>query len=226
MVPDGGQVPRVVRQQRWSVMNVPLWWSAAGSDVLSPVVGWLVPTFRRIHEPRALVEAPVANPQGWVGLFCGRCSWGQGFPATLPRDPHLCAAHERLFLSAVIPSGCFQSPGGCTNEMFSVCLGDHEPMLLVPAVEGDFVSAELPVCIFRAFKSARMTALQNGTGGVSSIATGSATTLSRQFITGRGNSLRAFQFPSSPLGQELMVCCVNCFRLGSSLEVGAYDREH
>ena len=80
------------------------------------------------------------------------------------------------------------------------------------------------MCIFRAFKSARMTALQNGTGGVSSIATGSATTLSRQFITGRGNSLRAFQFPSSPLGQELMVCCVNSFRLGSSLEVGAYDR--
>ena len=140
------------------------------------------------------------------------------------RDPHLCAAHERLFLSAVIPSGRFQNPGGCTNEMFNVCLGDHEALLLVTAAEGDFVSAELPVCIFRTFKSARMTALQNGTGGVSSIATGSATMLSRQSITGRGNSLRAFQFPSFPLGQELMVCCVNSFSLGSCLEVGAYDR--
>ena len=60
---------------------------------------------------------------------------GSRISSHFARDPHLCAAHERLFLSAVIPSGCFHSPGGCTNEMFNVCLGDHEALLLVTTAE-------------------------------------------------------------------------------------------
>ena len=41
VVPREGKVPRVIRQQRWSPLNVPLLWSAAGVEETSPVLDWL-----------------------------------------------------------------------------------------------------------------------------------------------------------------------------------------
>ena len=44
VVPREGEVPRVIRQQRWSPLNVPLLWSAAGVEETSPpaqcLIGW------------------------------------------------------------------------------------------------------------------------------------------------------------------------------------------
>ena len=40
-VPLGGPLTRAVRQQRWSPLNVPIMWAAAGSSESTPVVDWL-----------------------------------------------------------------------------------------------------------------------------------------------------------------------------------------
>ena len=42
VVPSGGAIPGVIRRQRWSPLNVPLMWEAAGQNLSSPVLDWLV----------------------------------------------------------------------------------------------------------------------------------------------------------------------------------------
>ena len=37
-VPGGSSIPRIVREQRWSPLNVPLMWAAAGQDPSTPVL--------------------------------------------------------------------------------------------------------------------------------------------------------------------------------------------
>ena len=37
-IPEGGEVPAIVRRQRWSPINVPLMWAAAGGEPSTPVV--------------------------------------------------------------------------------------------------------------------------------------------------------------------------------------------
>ena len=43
-IPIGAEVPRVVRQQRWSTLNVPLMWGAVSTEDTTPVMEWLVAT--------------------------------------------------------------------------------------------------------------------------------------------------------------------------------------
>ena len=43
-VPGGSSIPRIVREQRWSPVNVPLMWAAAGQDPSTPVLDWLILT--------------------------------------------------------------------------------------------------------------------------------------------------------------------------------------
>ena len=38
----GSEMPKVVRQLRWSPMNVPLMWAAAGEEDITPVLEWLM----------------------------------------------------------------------------------------------------------------------------------------------------------------------------------------
>ena len=50
VVPREGEVPRVIRQQRWSPLNVPLLWSAAGVEETSPVLDWLASVAGTMHQ--------------------------------------------------------------------------------------------------------------------------------------------------------------------------------
>jgi hypothetical protein len=47
-VEEGGDVPRAVRRQRWSALNVPLMWAAASADLDVPVLRWLCELAGRI----------------------------------------------------------------------------------------------------------------------------------------------------------------------------------
>ena len=48
-IPEGGEVPAIVRRQRWSPINVPLMWAAAGGEPSTPVLQWLVQCFPMLH---------------------------------------------------------------------------------------------------------------------------------------------------------------------------------
>ena len=59
-VPGGSSIPRTVREQRWSPLNIPLMWAAAGQDPSIPVFEWLILTianFPAINFNGGLVEA-------------------------------------------------------------------------------------------------------------------------------------------------------------------------
>ena len=62
------------------------------------------------------------------------------------------------------PSGCSPGPGRCTNEMFRVCLDDHELFLLFSASE-EFARGRTPPTVGRVLMVATMTALQKVDGG-------------------------------------------------------------
>ena len=47
---SGDPLPRVLHQQRWSPLNVPLMWGAAGVDPTTPVLEWLVESTSSITE--------------------------------------------------------------------------------------------------------------------------------------------------------------------------------
>ena len=50
MVPRGDPVPRAIRQQRWSPLNLPLMWAAAGEEASHPLLEWLENAARRVQE--------------------------------------------------------------------------------------------------------------------------------------------------------------------------------
>ena len=99
-VPGGSSIPRIVREQRWSLLNVPLMWAAAGQDPSTPVLEWLIFTianFSAINFNGGLVEAGEAAMIGWTSLRAAMRSWGitteqdlsawlrrQGFPGPQP----------------------------------------------------------------------------------------------------------------------------------------------
>ena len=47
-VPVGSPLPRAIRQQRWSPLNVPLMWAAASGSDTTPVLQWLMQMGSRI----------------------------------------------------------------------------------------------------------------------------------------------------------------------------------
>ena len=47
---EGAPIPSAVRRQRWSLMNVPIMWAAAGQEQNTPVVDWLVLTLHDAPE--------------------------------------------------------------------------------------------------------------------------------------------------------------------------------
>ena len=62
------------------------------------------------------------------------------------------------------PSGCSPGPGGCTNEILSVCLDDAELLGLLSSAAEDFARAAVPGEAMRPFMLASMTALQKRDG--------------------------------------------------------------
>ena len=59
-VPAGSPVPRAVRQQRWSPLNVPLMWAAASRSDTTPVLQWLSQAGSRIVEPIEFHESHIS----------------------------------------------------------------------------------------------------------------------------------------------------------------------
>ena len=65
-VPAGSGVPRAVRTQRWSPVNVPLIWTASGSADSTPALDWLIVAAGRIVEPvRGKDASRGAVREGW-----------------------------------------------------------------------------------------------------------------------------------------------------------------
>ena len=50
-IPVGGELPRALRQQRWSPISVPLTWAAAGRDDCCLVLQWLMGRAQVVQEP-------------------------------------------------------------------------------------------------------------------------------------------------------------------------------
>ena len=113
-VPVGSPVPRIVLQQRWSPVNVPLMWAAAGSESSTPVLEFLceitagVPD---IHFNEGTLSTNVAVRTGWQALREAMRSWGvgqevdlqawlrgQGFPGPQPGN-HISARAQEYILS-------------------------------------------------------------------------------------------------------------------------------
>ena len=105
-VPQGAEAPARLRRQRWSSVNVPLMWAAAGSSVSTPVLnsswGWL----RESGSPSSSKRIG-CKPQkhcGQVGSLSMQCSgvgaswtmnisligWRAWFSSHTAWEPHLC----------------------------------------------------------------------------------------------------------------------------------------
>ena len=126
-----GDIPAIVRHQRWSPLNVPLFWAAASDSPSCPVLEWIVAATSQITQPLQFHEGQI-NPReaAEVGGFALRQvlrSWGiasrehliarsgrLGFQAT-PREPHQCPGTRGVAQSSV----CGKREGGVVGV--SVC---------------------------------------------------------------------------------------------------------
>ena len=114
-VPVGSPVPRVVLQQRWSPINVPLMWAPAGSKPSTTVLEWLceitseVPDIQFNEGPLSSNVASAHRVAGVAGsdeilgrmgrkLICRRGCGGQGFPGPQPGN-HISARAQEYILS-------------------------------------------------------------------------------------------------------------------------------
>ena len=110
----GAQLPRALRQQRWSPLNVPLIWAAAGNESSTPVLEWLVEAAEQVPEPVEFhggqAVPSVCAREGWAALRGALRSWGvadredlshwlgtQGFPRTSPGN-HISARAQEFIL--------------------------------------------------------------------------------------------------------------------------------
>ena len=79
-VPVGSPLPRQLRNQRWSPLNVPVMWAAAGVLDSNPVCEWLVTACGDIPEPvdfhGGIVSASVAARTGLQALRSVFREWG------------------------------------------------------------------------------------------------------------------------------------------------------
>ena len=71
-IPVGCLVPHVIQRQRWSPLNVPIIWGAAGVSPSIPLIEWLVSMASSIHAPiqfhggQSSVSDAIRN--GWMAL--------------------------------------------------------------------------------------------------------------------------------------------------------------
>ena len=110
----GSEIPRVVRQQRWSPMNVPLIWAAAGGEDRTPVWEWLMSLLSQTTEVLEFHEgniaAEVAVQTGWSALRSVFRTWSimdregltewlrsQGFAGSQPGN-HIPARAQEFIL--------------------------------------------------------------------------------------------------------------------------------
>ena len=135
-VPIGAEVPRAVRQQRWSPLNVPLMWGAATEDT-NPVMEWLVATTIPIEVPLEFHEGGILPSEavrvGWSSLREVMRGWGiqdredlsiwlrnNGFAGTAPGNHIATRAQEFLLSEAVV----VDAPVALLEAVY-VCLTVH-----------------------------------------------------------------------------------------------------
>ena len=113
-MPIGGPIPSAILRQRWSALNVPIIWSAAGACTSIPLIEWLVSRGSSIREPvhfhggQGSVSDSIRI--GWVALREVMTAWGvtapeelstwlrnRGFPATRPGQHLSVRAQEFIF---------------------------------------------------------------------------------------------------------------------------------
>ena len=107
-----------LRQQRWSPLNVPLMWSAAGSQESGVVVEWLITSCAEITEPVEFhggqVTCGKAAHVGWTALREVFRTWNvhetgdltfwlrsNGFAAVQPGNHIYARAQERILTQSV-----------------------------------------------------------------------------------------------------------------------------
>ena len=110
----GSALPLAVRQQRWSPINVPLLWAAAGAEPTNPVLNWLRACVAGIVEPISFhggeCSATEALAVGFNVLRATMRSWGisnpedlsewlsrHGFPFVRPGNHLSARAQEHIF---------------------------------------------------------------------------------------------------------------------------------
>ena len=118
-VPHEGPLPRAVRRQRWSPLNVPIMWAAAGSSASTPVVDWLARISSSISEPFNFHENNLSVSEdvriGWSAIRGVFRRWGisaredltswlqsHGFPATQLGN-HISARAQEFLLTEACP---------------------------------------------------------------------------------------------------------------------------
>ena len=111
----GGPVPRAILQQKWSPINVPLIWGAAGTDETTPVFDWLMGEASRVPDQVQFHDGhtDVCNAvrEGWHALREVMRTWGienrcdlsdwlgrRGFPRTSAGN-HISARVQEVILS-------------------------------------------------------------------------------------------------------------------------------
>ena len=77
-VPVGAPVPRIVREHRWSVLNVPLMWDATGQERSTPTLDWFCHVSTEFPAPSNGGSLPVseATRTGWLSLRTPMRAWG------------------------------------------------------------------------------------------------------------------------------------------------------
>ena len=110
----GGVLPRKLRQQRWSPMNVPLMWAAASDRESDPVLQWLGDRASQIQQPVSFHGGECSASQGvrlgFNSLRGVMRGWGiespeglsqwlrqHGFPATRPGNHIPARGQEHIF---------------------------------------------------------------------------------------------------------------------------------
>ena len=96
------RVPRVLQHQRWSPLNVPLLWCAAGAEETTPVLEWLVARAETMDEEVDFFEGrvnPAAVRVGWTTLRAalrslGRCGPGRSHSMVAGSEVRRCAARQ------------------------------------------------------------------------------------------------------------------------------------
>ena len=116
-IPIGDPMPLSLRRQRWSPLNVPLMWSAAGQEVSTPVLEWLVGAAGAITEPVQFhggeIPASEAARVVWLSLRGVMRNWridtppqlstwlrSQGFAASRPGHHIPARAQEQILSEA------------------------------------------------------------------------------------------------------------------------------
>ena len=114
-VPEGGQLPRALQQQRWSPINVPLFWAASGTEESTPVLEWLIEAASEINQPVGFRESIVDPPEAVRGVEC--------FEADFPHMEH---QRSRRFDNVVASAGLSCQATGqshlsaCSRDLFSI----------------------------------------------------------------------------------------------------------